>query len=407
MSKTTASRVLERAGVDTLVVLAESASEPDIVPFVGDVHLGECFVIVTSDNRSALGYFTEMEREEAARTGLELIGPSEIGVELLGASVLAAAEKLQIAAGPVALAGGAPAGDVLELSRALAADGWTLVSGTAMGASIRKTKREEHHSEIRRVAGGLCDAFRAVARLLASAEMSSEGLRAAGEPITAGRIRSEVARVFARYRLDQPHGNIVSMGADAGVPHTAGADERQLQAGESLIVDLYPKGWLFADCTRTFCVGEPSQQLAEAHALVLGALEEAHSGAVVGATGWELQKRTCDTFAADGYSTPLHHPAETGYVHGLGHGVGFALHEQPSFRAETGSAGTLESGDVFTLEPGLYDPTPNGAFGVRLEDTVILGDDGLENLTQLPYALDPRAWQSAASRFYPRKEAKE
>jgi len=82
-----------------------------------------------------------------------------------------------------------------------------------------------------------------------------------------------------------------------------------------------------------------------------------------------------------------------GYVHGLGHGVGFELHEAPSFRASAGpKEGVLELGDVFTLEPGLYDPEEG--FGVRLEDLVTLGEGGLENLTPLPYALDPRDWVS-------------
>ena len=80
----------------------------------------------------------------------------------------------------------------------------------------------------------------------------------------------------------------------------------------------------------------------------------------------------------------------TGYVHGLGHGVGFELHEYPSFRREAGEEGVLEVGDLLTLEPGLYDP--EAGWGVRLEDLVYLGPDGPESLTPLPYDLDPRAW---------------
>ena len=80
-----------------------------------------------------------------------------------------------------------------------------------------------------------------------------------------------------------------------------------------------------------------------------------------------------------------------GYVHGLGHGVGYELHELPSFRRSAGDAeGTFETGDLFTLEPGLYDP--EGGWGVRLEDLCRLAPAGVENLTPAPYALDPRAW---------------
>ena len=80
-----------------------------------------------------------------------------------------------------------------------------------------------------------------------------------------------------------------------------------------------------------------------------------------------------------------------GYVHNLGHGVGLDLHEQPTFKKVSGAEGVLRAGDVFTLEPGLYHPEQG--FGIRLEDLVRFGPEGeLENLTPLPYELDPRAY---------------
>jgi Xaa-Pro aminopeptidase len=79
-----------------------------------------------------------------------------------------------------------------------------------------------------------------------------------------------------------------------------------------------------------------------------------------------------------------------GYVHNLGHGVGFELHEAPTFRKANGAEGVLRTGDVFTLEPGLYDA--EAGYAIRFEDLCALTEDGLENLTPLPYDLDPRAW---------------
>ncbi|HSN89399.1 MAG TPA: M24 family metallopeptidase, partial [Thermoanaerobaculia bacterium] len=157
------------------------------------------------------------------------------------------------------------------------------------------------------------------------------------------------------------------------------------------VADFYPRGSMFADCTRTFCVGEPSPALRRAHALVLAALERAHLRARPGVRGWDLQEAVCQIFDAEGFPTPISLPGTTrGYVHNLGHGVGFDLHEQPVFRKISGAEGVLREGDVFTLEPGLYDPAEG--YGVRLEDLVYLGPEGLENLTPLPYSLDPRAW---------------
>jgi len=159
------------------------------------------------------------------------------------------------------------------------------------------------------------------------------------------------------------------------------------------VVDLFPKGRLFSDCTRTFCVGAAPEALAAAHAAVHAALAAAHAGAVPGARGWSLQEETCRILAERGYPTPITHPGTlAGYVHGLGHGVGYELHEYPSFKQPAAGEGELAVGDVLTLEPGLYDASPGG-YGVRLEDLVHLAESGPENLTPLPYDLDPRAWR--------------
>jgi Xaa-Pro aminopeptidase len=129
---------------------------------------------------------------------------------------------------------------------------------------------------------------------------------------------------------------------------------------------------------------------------VLAALALAREMAAPMARGWDLQAAVCRQFESAGYATPLNHPGtQTGYVHNLGHGVGYELHELPVFRHVAGAEGVLAPGDVFTLEPGLYDPA--GGYGVRLEDLFHLGAGGAEILTPLPYDLDPRAWPEIAA----------
>jgi len=157
------------------------------------------------------------------------------------------------------------------------------------------------------------------------------------------------------------------------------------------VIDLYPRGRLFADCTRTFCVGEPKEAFVRGHQAVRQALLLAHRLARPGVRGWDIQEAVCAHLGDAGYPTPISEPGTTrGYVHNLGHGVGFELHEFPTFKKASGGEGVLREGDVFTLEPGLYEP--EDGWGVRLEDLVYLGPDGLENLTPLPYDLDPKAW---------------
>ncbi|MDX1645238.1 MAG: M24 family metallopeptidase, partial [Thermoanaerobaculia bacterium] len=220
-------------------------------------------------------------------------------------------------------------------------------------------------------------------------ERGSGILRQGDRPLTAGRLRRRIGRELAAHGLEQPEGNIVSGGRHAAVPHSQGDSERPLRAGETIVVDLYPKGRLFADCTRTFCVGAVPAAVETAHRLVREVLVEATERLEPGESGSELQSAACDRFEAAGWSTARGSAsAGTGYVHGLGHGVGYELHELPAFRGEEDTH--LSVGDVFTVEPGLYDP--RAAFGVRLEDLFVMTEAGAECLTPLPYDLDPSLW---------------
>lgn len=396
--------LLSRAGAGALLILGHGSEEPDLARHLGASHLGNAFVLQPLGRAPRLGYFTPMERDEAAATGLEPLAPEALEVPrwareepgpgaFLAAVLGRALELTGVSAGPIAVAGGWPAGALVEAVGRLAARGWPLVSGTEIARLLRKRKGEAEIVEIRRVAEATKAAFRALAALLAAATVREGELWLEGERLRVARLKREVAQRFAAHELTQPRANILSPGEEGGVPHTSGTPERVLLAGESLIADLFPKGRLFADCTRTFCVGEPPEALAAAHAAVAAALELAHEGTRPGVRGWDLQQRVCALLGERGYATPISHPGSlSGYVHNLGHGVGFELHELPSFKQEAGEEeGRLEAGDVVTLEPGLYDPEPGG-YGVRLEDLVVIGETANDNLTPLPYDLDPRAW---------------
>jgi Xaa-Pro aminopeptidase len=388
-----------------LVALAHAPGEPDLAPFVGRARLGEAFVVLPAGGAPRLGYWTPMERDEAAATGLDLLSPEELELQRLArerpspddylAGVLAAAlARCGVGAGRLALAGAWPAGTLVAAAARLAGDGWSFVPGADALRLARKRKSAAERGEIRRVAAVTCDAFRALAARLAAVEARDGELWSDGERLTVARLKAEVAVRFAREDLTQPRECIVAPGEEGGVPHTTGTPDRVLRGGESLIVDLFPKGLLFADCTRTFCVGEPPEPLARAHADVRAALETAHARARPGARGFDLQRAVCALLAARGWPTPVDSAGTLrGYVHNLGHGVGYELHELPSFKDSAAeSEGILEAGDVVTLEPGLYEPGAGG-FGVRLEDLVALDEGGADNLTPLPYDLDPRAWR--------------
>ena len=103
--------------------------------------------------------------------------------------------------------------------------------------------------------------------------------------------------------------------------------------------------------------------------------------------GRALMQLVCDLFAGHGYPTPLtKEPGEvldSGFFHGLGHGVGLEVHERPWISR---AGDDFVAGDVITLEPGLYRA---GYGGVRLEDILIVTDDGAEIVTNYPYDLTP------------------
>ena len=124
-----------------------------------------------------------------------------------------------------------------------------------------------------------------------------------------------------------------------------------------------------SDCTRTFAVGEVPDRLSELHALCLEA-----QLAGLAAVGPGVHGR-----AADAASRVSIEAAGLGwaYGHGLGHGVGVQIHEAPALRPE--STDVLEPGNVVSVEPGIY--LPDDA-GVRIEDLVLVTDDGCERLTQ-------------------------
>lgn len=404
------SKGLDELGCKALLVLAPSAQDSDLAPFLaGPAHLGECLLVLPRGEEPRLGYLTPMEREEAAATGLALLTPEELDVSrwaielpepafFLARVVERALDRCGLTPGRIALAGHGQAGVVVSACASLSAQGWTWVPGNALVFAARKRKEPVEVASIREAAAAAGEALCAVAGLLAAASCDAANGRELwleGERLRVGRLRAEIGRVFAEYGLEQPRGNIIAPAEEAGIPHSAGRPDRVLRAGESLVVDVFPRGRMFADCTRTFCVALPGESLPEplacAHAAVQRVLEELHLRAAPGVRGWDLQEIVCDRFGAEGYPTPISEPGTTrGYVHNLGHGVGFDLHELPTFKKASGAEGVLREGDVFTLEPGLYDPA--AGWGVRLEDLVHLGPDGLESLTPLPYDLDPRAW---------------
>jgi Xaa-Pro aminopeptidase len=191
----------------------------------------------------------------------------------------------------------------------------------------------------------------------------------------AGRSESDVARAAeARIRelgAEPSFPAIVAAGPNGALPH-AEPGGRQIGKGELVVFDMGAKldGYC-SDGTRTFATGELDERARQVYELVRGAQEAALDAVVEGAKGEAVDTVARDLIAAAGYGDC--------FGHGLGHGVGLEVHEAP--RLSQRSEDVLVSGEVVTVEPGVYLP---GEFGVRIEDLVVVTEDGSRSLSGLP-----------------------
>ncbi len=163
---------------------------------------------------------------------------------------------------------------------------------------------------------------------------------------------------------------IVATGAHAALPH---ATPRRADADIDgvLLIDIGAKAGAYcSDMTRTYLGSQASPALAQAHASVLSALEIACHAVGPGVRAADVDRAARERLAADGLSEL--------FVHSTGHGVGLDIHEAPTLSMS--SDDVLEPGMIVTIEPGVYLP---GVGGIRIEDLLVVTDEGADNLTTL------------------------
>jgi Xaa-Pro aminopeptidase len=251
----------------------------------------------------------------------------------------------------------------------------------------RRVKNEHELTGIRRAQRAAEAGMRAAAELIGSAEVRDGGLRLDGAPLTVERVKAAVAAAFEEHGCTSED-FIVAPGAQGAVGHEMGSGP--IGAGEPVVVDLWPRdreSSCFADMTRTFVAGEPDGELAEWHRLTREALARVTQRVRPRAACGALFDAACEVYEDAGHPT-LRTKREgeslrDGFFHGLGHGVGLEVHERP-FMGRIAD-GELVAGDVITIEPGTYRA---GYGGVRLEDLVLVTEDGCEVLTDFPYDLE-------------------
>ena len=176
---------------------------------------------------------------------------------------------------------------------------------------------------------------------------------------------------------------IVSCGEHSCVPHNTGSGP--IKANESIIFDVFPKDeetGYYADISRTVVKGKASRSLKKMYKAVASAQDLVFKSAGNDTRGDVIHRKVMKHLTSLGFKTGKVKGKMQGFFHGTGHGVGLDVHEPPRISK---TKCTLKTGHIVTVEPGLYYP---GVGGVRLEDMILITDDGCTNLTKSPKVLE-------------------
>jgi Xaa-Pro aminopeptidase len=346
------------------------------------VAIGDPLLYLESNGtRAVTASALERPRLEEAG-GLKVIGLEELGWDELIASGRPRWDiEFEVAARAVEKLGlrevDVPAEFPVELADRLRERGIEVSIDHRAFARRRRVKNAAELAGIRR-AQAAADA--AMAR-------AAELLRGGGSH-TSESLRNEMIAVCREHGATLPADVIVASGAAGALGHDPGSGP--LREGEPIIIDIWPiddESACYADMTRTFVIGAIPGELAEWHRLTAEALEATRAAVRPGAHGREIYGIACEVYEKAGIPTQRTKTEgqvlRDGFFHGLGHGVGLDVHEEPGLGR---SGDELIAGDVITLEPGTY---RQGYGGVRLEDLLLVTETGGETLTDFPYGLAP------------------
>ena len=388
-------RLMEAQDIDVLLVLGAAQQNPEMVYFVGNAHVSSAILIKKRGSEAVLFHWP-MEREEAAKSGLQLVSMSkypmeelikETGGDTATAFILRMKKiftDLGITKGKVGIYGKDDVGPTYmmisrlqEMMPELKFQGFIRdeILMTAM-----MTKDTAEIDRIRQMGKITIDVVGKTADYLTGHKAKKDVLvHKDDSPVTIGEVKNLINLWLAERGVENPEGTIFAIGRDAGIPHSVGTATDPIKLGQTIVYDIYPceaGGGYFYDFTRTWSLGYATDEAQKLYEDVKKVYDVLFKELELNAPFGKYQARTCELFEAMGHMTVKSNPTtEQGYVHSLGHGIGLRVHEKPfSSIINPSPTDLLVPGAAFTLEPGLY--YPERGMGVRIEDSLYVTQDG-------------------------------
>ena len=402
--------------LDAFLITGNADHNPPMYYLTGGGHISAATLIKKRAGESVL-FCNDMEREEAAKTGLRIIPYStykyeELLKEANGNPSLTSAILYKHMFTDLGVQGRVGIYGNTELGSAFAnftrlqelLPGLELVgepSNDSLFMKAMETKDSSEVDRIRKMGAATTEVVRRTAEYLTSREVRADEvlLKEDATPLSIGDVKAKINLWITEVGAENPEGTIFAIGRDAGVPHSVGTPEDLLRLGQTIVFDIYPceaGGGYFYDFTRTWSLGYATPEAQKLYDEVKAVYHRLQDEFDLNAPFKDYQRLTCELFEKNGHQTPLHTPAPVeGYVHSIGHGVGLNIHERPWSGLSSTDDNILKPGVVFTSEPGLY--YPEKSMGVRIEDTYWVRPDGkIEILAEYPYdfVLKMKKWKA-------------